>query len=409
MTAPHASTQEAIVRILIIAPTPFFGDRGCHVRIYEEARALKGYGVSVEIVTYAAGNDVPGITIRRARRLPGLNPSALGPSYARPFLDLAMIPAATQVVARFKPQVLHAHLHEGVAIGIVLQRRFGIPLVADLQGSLTAELIDHGYVVKGGTMAAAVRRLERWLVRQPDALVASSTTCRDLLAAQGADPHRIECLPDGVDLHQFQPLPADADLQQRYGLSGKRVVVFLGVLTEYQGIDALFEAVPEVVRRVPDTHFLVMGYPNEDRYRAKARSMGIDRFVTLPGRIPYEDAARHLSLGTLAVSAKQSLTEANGKLLNYMACGLPVVATDTLVNREILGDAGVYARVGDAHELAVQMANVLTDASRCQTLGAMLRRRAEEQFSWRALTGQLLDVYRRVAGSVEPHLHATRS
>ena len=92
-----------------------------------------------------------------------------------------------------------------------------------------------------------------------------------------------------------------------------------------------------------------------------------------------------------------------------MACGLPVVATDTLVNREILGAAGVYARVGSTSELAVSIADLLTDSARCQALGALLRRRAAEQFSWRAITERLLDVYRRVALASGTGVHATRA
>ena len=85
-----------------------------------------------------------------------------------------------------------------------------------------------------------------------------------LLETQGVPPNRIESLPDGADLAAFRPLSPDPELVHRYGLDGKRVVVFLGVLTEYQGVDALLAAVPEVVRRIPDAHFLIMGYPNED-------------------------------------------------------------------------------------------------------------------------------------------------
>ncbi|MBI4520059.1 MAG: glycosyltransferase family 1 protein, partial [Gemmatimonadetes bacterium] len=71
----------------MLAPTPFFGDRGCHVRIYEEARHLQRRGVDVLVVTYPTGADAPGISIRRSAALPGLRPRPLGPSYGRPLLD----------------------------------------------------------------------------------------------------------------------------------------------------------------------------------------------------------------------------------------------------------------------------------------------------------------------------------
>ena len=96
------------------------------------------------------------------------------------------------------------------------------------------------------------------------------------------------------------------------------------------------------------------------------------------------------------MSAKQSLTEANGKLLNYMACALPIVATDTPVNREILGDLGIYAPVGDIPALSAAIVSLLGDGERRTTQGQALRRRAESQFSWPALTTRLVRVYQRV-------------
>ncbi|MBI4521548.1 MAG: glycosyltransferase family 4 protein, partial [Gemmatimonadetes bacterium] len=294
---------------------------------------------------------------------------------------------------RFRPQIVHAHLHEGILIGAVIRRLTGAPLVADLQGSLEAELVDHDFLVAGGRLARGVARLERWLVRHPDAILTSSVAGRPLLERQGVPANRIVSLPDGAALEHFRPLPAEDALVDRLGLRGKQVVVFLGVLTPYQGVDALIDAIPAVVRARPDTHFLIMGYPNEDRYRTLVASRGLEPWATLSGRVAYGDAPRWLALGAVAVSPKTSLTEANGKLLNYMASGLAVVATDTAVNRELLGESGVYAPVGDAQALAARLVELLGDRERRREIGAALRARAEAHFDWLALTERLLDVY----------------
>jgi len=389
----------SIARVLMIAPTPFFGDRGCHVRIYEETRNLQHRGIDVEVATYPTGRDVPDVPIRRARSLPGLRPRPLGPSYGRPLLDASLLATALRAARRFKPQILHAHLHEGIAIGVVLRRLTGAPLVADLQGGLAAELADHQFLDGNGPTARVVGRLERWLVRQADAIFVSSAAAPPMLVEQGVDAGRIVSLPDGADLQHFRPLPPDEPLVERLGLRGKQVIVFLGVLTPYQGVDVLIDAIPAVVRACPDAHFLIMGYPNLERYRAMVAARGVEPWTTLPGQIPYPDAARWLSLGSVAVSPKTSLTEANGKLLNYMACGLPVVATDTLVNREILGDAGVYVPVGDVETLASRLVDLLQAPERRRRLGETLRHRVEAEFEWTTLTDRMLAVYRRVAAS----------
>ena len=380
-------------RILVIAPTPFFGDRGCHVRIYEEVRALAARGIESSVVTYSSGRDLPDVRTTRARTIPGIAAAPLGFSAGRPVLDLAVLLAAHREVARFRPDVLHAHLHEGIGIGIALQARHCLPLVADLQGSLTSEMVDQGALASDGVPAGVMRRVERWLVRRPARILTSSSQGVPLLMAQGVEVGRITPLPDGVDVAAFRPQPRDAALVEKLRLSRKRVVVFLGVLTDYQGVDLLLDVAERLSRSDPDVHLLVLGYPNEERYRAEATARGLDSMMTFPGRVPYAEAARWLCLGDLAISPKRSATEANGKLLNYMGCGLPVVASDTPVNRELLGEGGRFAPVGDADAFAAQIGELLADPERARQVGAALRRRAETMFAWPALAERLESVY----------------
>lgn len=384
-------------RVLTIAPTPFFGDRGCHVRIYEEVRALRHLGVESLVVTYPSGNDLSDVQIRRSMALPGVRASALGPSWSRPILDAALLGTVLRTIRQWKPQVLHAHLHEGALLGTVARRLTGVPVVADLQGSLTEELIDHGALTTGSVLASWTRSFERWLVSQPDVLLVSSAAASGLVAEARAAAGGVVALPDGADLSLFKPVPRDAALVEQLQLAGRRVVAFLGVLTPYQGVDLLLDTVPRVVAAVPDVHFLVMGYPNEDHYRALVRSKGLSAVVTLPGRIPYSDAPRWLALADVAVSPKQSLTEANGKLLNYMACALATVATDTPVNRELLGPLGRYVPPGNAPALADALVTLLQSPDDRARLGRALRERVEQEFSWTALAAKLAGVYARVA------------
>ncbi|HIN11263.1 MAG TPA: hypothetical protein EYM63_06555, partial [Acidobacteria bacterium] len=154
-------------RVLVIAPTPFFGDRGCHVRILEEVRGLQARGADVLVATYATGNDVAGVRTARAPNVPGLRAPALGPSYGRPFLDTLLLGTTLRAARRFRPDIVHAHLHEGIAVGLIAARLVGSPLVADLQGSLQSELVDHRFLRNGGLRSAPGRHLGRRAAARP--------------------------------------------------------------------------------------------------------------------------------------------------------------------------------------------------------------------------------------------------
>ena len=376
----------------MIAPTPFFADRGCHVRIYEEARALKAQGCQVEVCTYHLGDERPGLTTHRTPRIPWYRKLSAGPSWHKLYIDLLLLAKALAVARRFRPDVIHGHLHEGAALGWLVGRLLGVPVVGDFQGSLSGEMKAHRFIPERGWLYRFVAHNEGWIDRLPQVAVASCGDVADELRQRFNVPHVITAL-DGVDVDVFRPgLPAG----ELAGLvpAGRRAVVYLGVLSAYQGVDHLLEAVPLVRRRVPEAYFLIMGYPRVEHYQARARELGVAGHVAFPGRIDYDAAARYLALGEVAVGPKLSETESNGKLYNYMACALPTVAFDTPPSREILGDLGVYAPRGDVQALAAGIASLLAEPEAARRRGQALRRRVEKHFSWHNTACRLLAAYR---------------
>jgi glycosyltransferase involved in cell wall biosynthesis len=139
-----------------------------------------------------------------------------------------------------------------------------------------------------------------------------------------------------------------------------------------------------------------MGYPNAETYRARAEALGIAEHVTIPGRVEYDRAPHYLGLGDIAVSGKLSTTEANGKLYNYIACGLPTVVFDSPVSREILGDLGTYAVHGDAASLAAEILWLLEHPDERLARGQALRAKAVSDYSWERAGRQLESLYREL-------------
>jgi glycosyltransferase involved in cell wall biosynthesis len=383
------------MRVLMVAPTPFFADRGCHVRIYEEARALQAQGCQVEVCTYHIGSDRPGVITHRTPRIPWYNKQSAGPSWHKLYVDVLLLFKTLATARRFRPDVIHGHLHEGAAIGWLVGRLLGVPVVGDFQGSLSGEMKAHQFITGRGWLYRFVAHNEGWIDRLPQVAIASCTdVARELEQRFGV--RDLVLALDGVDTTAFHPDIDAGDLRALIP-PGRQAVVYLGVLSAYQGVDLLLEAIPGVLARVPEAYFLIMGYPGEERYRHKAQDLDIAGQVSLPGRIDYGQAARYLNLGQVAVGPKLSETESNGKLYNYMACALPTVAFDTPVSREILGDLGVYAPRGDVTALADRIAGLLEDPEGARQLGVRLRQRVIDHFSWHNTARQLLVAYELAA------------
>jgi len=406
---PSMPQNTSPYRILMVAPTSFFADYGCHVRILEETRILQKLGCQVTIATYYKGRDLPGLEIIRTRPVPWREEYQVGSSRHKLGFDALLSWTSLKLILRRRFDLVHAHLHEGALIGSVLAKLRRLPLVFDFQGSLTAEMVDHKFLDPDGAWYKLIRGLETRINCLPRAILTSSRHAAHTLERDfDCDPGRIHAVPDAVNLDFFRPdggwsLAGRAARKASLGIPpGRPVVAYLGLLTEYQGIGKLLQAAVELRRRDVDAHFMIMGYPSVEHYRHIASNLGLDGWVTFTGKVPYEQAPRYLALGDVAVAPKISTTEGSGKILNYMAMELPTVAFDVPVSREFLGGLGVYAEPGNSRSLADALQSLLAAPSWAKSLGQRSRQRVAEGYSWDQAGRYILSIYDQLL-QPEPH------
>ena len=391
-------------RILMIAPTSFFSDYGGHIRIREEIRGLQARGHQITVCTYHTGNPVPGVAIRRSLDVPWRRGVQVGSSRHKLYFDAALALTVVRAAAITRPQIVHAHMHEGALLGYPIRQLAHIPLVFDYQGSLTGEMVDHRFLDRQGPVYRPMHWLESRINFLADAVLTSSENAAALLRREFHYPEtRVFPVIDAVNTDNFRPATQDpavraqaAAHRQELGIPPDvPVVVYLGLLAPYQGTDLLLQAARRVLDAAPETRFVIMGFPGVDSYRALADSLGLTARVVFPGRIPYADAPGWLGMGTVAVAPKLSATEGAGKIPLYMAMALPTIAFDTPVSREFLGPRGLYAERGNVESLAAQILATLQDPAGSAALGQCLRAVAVRDRSWAVAVQRIEDVYRR--------------
>jgi glycosyltransferase involved in cell wall biosynthesis len=379
--------------VLMLAPTMFFADYGAHVRILEEATSLRELGHRITILAYPNGRDIAGLEVRRCWGVPFNYRIIVGSSRHRFYLDVMLGLKSLLTMARVKPDIIHAHLHEGALIGSVLSKLWRVPLIFDFQGSMTSEMIDHHFLDADSALYRPLHWMEKQIDQLPDAVITSSRNAADLLRTEfGRTDGNVYTISDCVDPQAFHPdvlTPQErADLRARYGIPADA--------QDYQGIPHLIRAAKPVIERRPNTYFLIMGFPNEARYRALAESVGVSERVLLPGLVPREQNPSRLALGDIAAAPKLSATEGAAKLLYYMAMALPVVAFDTPVSREYLGEWGLCAEPGSVEGLADNILTLLEDREEAHRRGRRLRERVLERYTWEQGGRRITDVYRTV-------------
>lgn len=388
------------LQILVVAPTPFFSDRGTHIRILEEALALEKRGHDVTIATYHIGQNLPEtlgshIDVRRIRRLLfWYKKLEAGPDWQKIILDLLLIKKVLFLARTKRPDIIHGHLHEGALIAWIVQKILfwrGIKVVADFHGSLTKEMVSHQYL-GASSLKKIFRFIEHRIDNMGDAAVTSSWNNAEEIRAIRKRGN-VEVLLDGTRLSMFAGLPEKNAIRREYNISEDAVVVtYTGAFIRNKGIHFFLEALPEIAQKYPRVHFVLAGFPLELIAQDIAEEALQNRF-TIISPSPYFDLAKILKMSDIGVDPKEEATrEASGKALQYMGAGLPVVCFDTKNNREYLGEGGIYAREATGVSFARALEQAIADPVLCERSGALNRKRAED-FSWERSAEQLENLY----------------
>lgn len=382
------------MKVLMIAPTPFFADRGCHTQIYEEIKALQKLGHEIILCTYGLGRDVDGVKTTRCINFFWYHKLSAGPSYSKilllPFLTLTAIRAAI----KFKPDIIHAHLHEGAIIARI--SKFFFPnkkYLFDMQGSLTGESLQHGFVSRGSIPHKFMIWFEKKIVNWFFVITQSESMMKELENAN-VPKQKMKNVKDGVDTDNFHPIPFNSAIADKYKIDqDKPRVLFMGLLEEYQGADLMFEAFKFAAEKNSEIQFIVIGFPNIDKYMSKCQLYGIANQVRFLGRVDYEILPQYLSLADIAIAPKIAITEGDGKIYNYMAMGMTTIAFDRSVSREILADTGLFAEMKSPKSMAEKIIWALQNKDECKRLGKMARERAITNLSWDAVGKRINEVY----------------
>ena len=200
-------------------------------------------------------------------------------------------------------------------------------------------------------------------------------------------------------------MPGDDALRAELGLTGKRVLGFIGSFYAYEGLDLLLRALPAILQQAPDVALLLTGGgPQEENLKKMTQELGLQDHVKFTGRVPHAQVQRYYSLVDVLVYPRHSmrLTDLVTPLkpLEAMAQGLLLVASDVGGHKELIrdGETGMLFRAGDADDLARSVLRLLSMQDRWPQLREAGRRYVETERNWTNSVARYRDVYGRLTG-----------
>jgi glycosyltransferase involved in cell wall biosynthesis len=232
-------------------------------------------------------------------------------------------------------------------------------------------------------------------------ITVSECSRRDLVAAYGLAPEKITVIHEAAAPH-YRPQTAQAKtaLRARYGLPD-RYLLFVGTIEPRKNLSRLLTAFESVYAEGLADGLVIVGRRGwlVDDFFARLEASPARGAVFFPGYVPAEDLPAFFAAARVAVLPSEY--EGFGlPVLEAMACGTPVAASNTSSIPEVGGDAALYFAPTDTEAMTATIRRLLREADLRAHLAARGLTRAS-QFSWQRAAAETADVYRSVVESIQ--------
>lgn len=386
-------------RILLVAPQPFYADRGTPIAVRQVLEALSELGYEVDVLTYPVGApvDIPGVRIFRCRNPFRIRRVPIGLSLRKLVLDASLLPALLRRLNTTRYDCIHA-VEEAAFPAVWLGARRGIPVVYDMQSSLPEQLTKFP-LFRIPPAQWLLRRCEKWVIDRAHTVLSSAGLAR-----------RVREAVPGADVREwvFSASVGTATPEESRDLRGElgiphshRVVMYTGSFESYQGLDNLVAAMPNICQRTPNTTVVLAGAENGSGrdLLERAQKMHLDdRLLVLP-RQPRERMRVFLSIADVLVSPRAYGGNLPLKVFDYMSSRRPIVATDIATHRTVLNDERAVLVGPRPEEIAEGISRVLEDAALAGALVEAAHSFAQERLGWSSFVQGLHRAYRQVLGA----------
>jgi glycosyltransferase involved in cell wall biosynthesis len=204
---------------------------------------------------------------------------------------------------------------------------------------------------------------------------------------------KVRFLYEAVDSQKFNPKIDASEVLEKF--EGSRIILYAGSIIPRKGLIYLIQAIPHVVKEVPEAKFVFVGGKSKPALNLKklAQQLGVEKHVFFEGFVSDVDLPKYYKAAD--VLSCPSLREGYPlPCLEAMACGTPIVGTNLGTISEVVGDSGILVGERDSVQLAEGIIAILKDPSLKRRLGERAARRVKENFTWEKVAQRAIEIYK---------------
>jgi len=383
------------MKVLMIAPQPFFQPRGTPISVLHRLNTLSRLGHKIDLVTYHLGENIPiqNVTYRRMVNLPFVKKIKIGPSTTKIFLDIFLLLKSLKLLITNRYDVIHSHEEAGF-FATWLAKIFGTRHLYDMHSSLPQQLTNFKYS-KFKPLIKMFELLERNTITNANAVI---TICPELFNYVNEKfPSKKQMLIENVADNSviFGEEKKSLNIRDKYNVKHKTLVLYSGTLEPYQGIDLLIKSSKIVLQKNKDVVFMVVGGHADqiDQYKKMAEDYGVLDSYIFTGQVKPYEVKDYLEAADILVTPRIEGNNTPLKIYEYLRSGRPIVATNHITHTQVLDTNVSVLTEPNAKAFASGISRILNDDELKRAIIENALKLSEDKYSYQAYINKTESIY----------------
>lgn len=390
-------TSSEVLKILLVAPQPFFQERGTPIAVRLLAETLAAEGYEVHLLVYHEGEDIDmqGVQLHRSAQLPFIKDIRPGMSGKKIICDIFMFFKMASLSREYSFDLVHA-VEESVFLAQFLKMFTRTPYIYDMDSCMSEQIIDKYPRLKW--LGSILESFEKRAIQRSMGVIAVCRALEDIARSYAPDKPilRLEDI-SMVD----EEVQGDEFLRTEYNISGV-MMLYVGNLESYQGIDLLLEgfanALGPVGKPANEASLLIIGGNADDieKCTAYSKQLGIENKVVFCGPRPMKLLGYYLKQADVLVSPRTQGNNTPMKIYSYLGSGKAVLATRLPTHTQALNDEVACLVAPDAESMCAGISALCGDVAYREQLGKSGQALAEKEYSMTAFREKLSVFYKEL-------------